>query len=177
MAKPTFLVCCPVIDRLFINHMKTNHLTQLTLGCVWLIISLGFSPVYAPDVTGSWRMTAHRVSPAQDGITDLYSHFKDLYGGCQKDMGVTLNTDKTMTVTPAGGCQNPLGNLIMKAAAKFMPSGNVTWEITDNKITLKDKKGQVREYTLQQSGMGMEWVFDETGKQGTVRHTIVFERN
>ena len=157
--------------------MKKNQLSRLVASGLLVTLLFGFAPTPTLDVTGSWRMTAHRVSPAKDGITDLYAHFKELYGGCQKDMSVTLNTDKTLTVTPAGGCQNPLGNLIMKAAAKFMPSGNVSWETTADKIVLQDKKGQRREYTLQQSDTNMEWVFDEGEGQNTVRHTIVYVRN
>lgn len=157
--------------------MKTNQLNRLLLGSLLFFVNFSFAPVPAPDITGAWRMTAHRISPAKDGITDLYGHFKDLYGGCQRDMGVVLNTDKTVSITPAGGCQNPLGNLIMKAAAKFMLSGNVSWEVNADKISLQDKKGQRREYSLQQSGTSMEWFFDETDGQTTVHHTIEFKRN
>ena len=157
--------------------MINSKIHPLVLSAVLLLFTLGFAPVHAPDITGSWRMTAHRISPAKDGITDLYGHFKDLYGGCQKDMGVTLNTDKTVSITPAGGCQNPLGNMLMKAVAKFMPSGNVSWEVNADKIILQDKKGQRREYTLQQSGSDMQWLFDEGDGQSTVHHTIEFKRN
>lgn len=157
--------------------MKNSTVYSFVLRSVCLGLSLGFAPVPAPDITGSWRMTAHQIAPAKDGITDLYGHFKELYGGCQKDMGVVLNADKTVRITPAGGCQNPLGNLIMKTAARFMPSGNVTWDVNADKVSLQDKKGQRREYTLQQSGSDMQWLFDETDGPTTVHHTIVFKRD
>ncbi|GAB3806178.1 hypothetical protein GCM10028819_41020 [Spirosoma humi] len=133
--------------------------------------------VNSPDVTGSWRMIAHRVDPAQNGVTDIYTHFKDLYGGCQEDMGLLLNADGTLKMTPVKGCQNPLGNLIMKAASKFMPSGKASWEATGNKIVLQDGKGHRTEYDLQLSGTTMKWVFDEAQKETTVRHTVEFQRN
>lgn len=134
-------------------------------------------PVNPPDVAGSWRMIAHRVDPAQNGVTDLYTHFKDLYGGCQEDMGLLLNADGTLKMTPVKGCQNPLGNLIMKAASKFMPSGKASWEATGNKIALQDGKGHRTEYDLQLSGTTMKWVFDEAQKEVSVRHTVEFQRN
>jgi len=143
----------------------------------WLLLplfSLSFSSINPPDISGSWRMSAHRVAPAKDGITDLYTHFKDLYGGCQEDMGLTLNADGSLKMSPVKGCQNPLGNLIMKAASKFMPSGKASWETTANKIVLQDGKGQRREYDLQTSSSTMHWGFDQTEKQTTVRHTIEF---
>lgn len=122
-------------------------------------------------------MVAHRVVPAQDGVTDLYTHFKDLYGGCSEDLGLILNTDGSLKMTPAKGCQNPLGNLMMKIASKFMPSGKASWETTGSKIVLQDGKGQRREYDLQLSGTEMQWGFDETIKETTVRHTVVYQRN
>lgn len=144
----------------------------------WLllpVVSLSFAPATPPEVTGSWRMIAHKISPAKDGIDDIYTHFKDLYGGCREDMGITLNTDGTMKMSPVKGCQNPLGNMIMKAASKFMPSGKTTWETAGNKIVFNDGK-QRREYDLQVNDAGMQWGFDETDKQTTVRHTVEFKR-
>lgn len=111
-----------------------------------------------------------------DGVDDIYTHFKDLYGGCQEDMGILLNADGSLKMSPVKGCQNPLGNIIMKMASKFMPSGKATWETTATKIVLQDGKGQRREYDLQLNGTSMLWLFDETGKQSTVRHTIEFKR-
>lgn len=146
---------------------------------LWILLplfSLSFSSINPPDISGSWRMSAHRVSPAKDGITDLYTHFKDLYGGCSDDMGLTLNTDGSLKMSPVKGCQNPLGNIIMKVATKFMPSGKASWETTGDKIVLQDGKGKRQEYDLQQSGTTMQWGFDETDKQTTVRHTIEFRR-
>ena len=157
--------------------MKNYALYRLLLVNLLFLTCFGFTPVSPPDVTGSWLMTAHRVVPAMDGINDLYVHFKDLYGGCQRDMGLTLNTDGSLKMTAAGGCQNPLGNLIMKTASKFMPSGKETWQTTADKIVLLDGKGQRREYDLQMSGTTMSWVFDETQKETTVRHTIEFRRD
>ncbi|QJW90923.1 hypothetical protein HNV11_16830 [Spirosoma taeanense] len=122
-------------------------------------------------------MTAHRISPAnKDGISDLYAHFKDLYGGCREDMGVTFNADGSLKTSPVRGCQNPLGNLIMKAAASFMPSGKTSWETTDSKIMLKDTKGNQREYDLRVTDATMQWLFDEKDKDATVQHTIEFKR-
>ncbi|WP_461071976.1 hypothetical protein [Spirosoma horti] len=142
-----------------------------------LAFSFPMHAVSPPDVAGSWRMIAHRVDPAQNGVTDIYSHFKELYGGCQEDMGLVLNADGTLKMTPVKGCQNPLGNLIMKAATKFMPSGKASWEATGNKLALQDGKGHRTEYDLQLSGTTMTWVFDEAQKEGSVRHTIEFQRN
>jgi hypothetical protein len=145
----------------------------------WLLLplfSLGFAPIIPPEVAGSWRMVAHRINPAKDGITDLYTHFKDLYGGCREDMGLILNADGSLKMTPVKGCQNPLGNVIMKAATKFMPSGKATWETAGNKMVLQDGKGKRQEYDLDVSGTTMQWGFDETEKQTTVRHTIEFKR-
>ncbi|AKD56375.1 hypothetical protein [Spirosoma radiotolerans] len=141
------------------------------------VFSFQITAANPPDVAGSWRMTAHRVDPAQNGVTDVYTHFKDLYGGCQEDMGLVLNTDGTLKMTPVKGCQNPLGNLIMKAATKFMPSGKASWEVTGSKLALQDGKGNRREYDLQLSGTTMTWVFDEAQKEGAVRHTIEFQHN
>ncbi|MDB5242255.1 MAG: hypothetical protein JWP57_2880 [Spirosoma sp.] len=156
--------------------MKNSVLNRLLIYLVPLLY-LCFTPNNPPDITGSWRMTAHRVAPAQDGISDIYTHFKDLYGGCQEDMGVKLNPDGSLTMSPVRGCQNPLGNLVMKVASKFMPSGKASWESTANKIILQDGKGHRREYDLQLSGTTMEWSFDETEKQTLVRHTIEFKRD
>lgn len=141
------------------------------------VFSFHTAAVDPPDVVGSWRMIAHRVDPAQNGVTDIYTHFKDLYGGCQEDMGLLLNADGTLKMTPVKGCQNPLGNLIMKAATKFMPSGKASWEATGNKLALQDGKGHRTEYDLQVSGTTMTWVFDESQKEITVRHTIEYQRN
>lgn len=157
--------------------MKNRILCRLLPTALLPLFSLSFAPVNPPDVTGSWRMTAHRVVPAMDGIDDIYTHFKDLYGGCRQDMGVALNADGSLKMSPAGGCQNPLGNLIMKAASKFMPSGKASWETTANKIVLLDGKGQRREYDLQISDTSMQWGFDETSKKTTVRHTVEFKRD
>ena len=156
--------------------MKNHVLIRPLLAALLLFCCLSFTPVTPPDVSGSWRMIAHRVVPAMDGISDIYTHFKDQYGGCQEDMGVTLNADGTMKTSPVKGCQNPLGNLIMKAAVKFMPSGKTSWETTATKITLQDSKGQRKEYDLKLSGTTMQWIFDETNRQTTVRHTIEFKR-
>lgn len=161
------------------NNDVLNHYTlrRRLLTHLLLVACLGFTTVRPPDITGSWRMTAHRVVPAVDGIDDLYVQFKDQYGGCQRDMGLTLNADKSLKMSPAGDCQNPLGNLVMKMAAKFMPSGKASWEATANKIILLDGKGQRREYDLQVSGTTMEWGFDSTEKRTTVRHTVRFVRD
>lgn len=157
------------------STMKNHVLSYLLIRLVPLLC-LCFTPASPPDVTGSWRMTAHRLVPAQDGISDIYSHFKELYGGCQEDMGLTLNADGSLKLSPVRGCQNPLGNLIMKAATKFMPAGKATWESKADKIVLQDAKGQRKEYELHLNGTTMEWVFDEMQKQTTVRHTIEFKR-
>jgi hypothetical protein len=157
--------------------MGNRNVCQLILNTFLLIACLSFIPHMAPDVSGSWRMVAHRVVPAMDGIDDIYTHFKDLYGGCREDMGLVLNPDGSMKMTPVKGCQNPLGNIIMKMASKFMPSGKASWEATENKIVLKDGKGQRQEYDLQVSNKEMQWGFDETNKQTTVRHTVVYQRN
>ncbi|WP_373513677.1 hypothetical protein [Persicitalea sp.] len=149
---------------------------RLLLISLLLFLVLGFTPASAPDVVGSWRMVAHRVSPAQDGIMDIYTHFKDLYGGCQEDMGLTLVADGSLKMTPVKGCQNPLGNIMMKVAVKFMPSGKMSWESTGNKIILQDSKGQRREYELQLNGNSMQWIFDEGSKEATVKHTIEYRR-
>ncbi len=157
--------------------MKNRLPYKLLLITLFSWLSVSFTPINSPDVSGSWRMVAHRVAPAQDGITDIYTHFKELYGGCQEDMGLTLNTDGSLKMTPVKGCQNPLGNVIMKMASKFMPSGKASWETTADKIVLQDGKGQRREYDLQVNGTEMQWGFDETSKQTTVRHTVVYQRN
>jgi hypothetical protein len=157
--------------------MKNRILCWLLLTNLLPLFSFNFVPANPADITGSWRMTAHRVSPAMNGVSDIYTHFKDLYGGCQEDMGLTLNADGSLKMSPVKGCQNPLGNLIMKAASKFMPSGKASWETTANKIVLQDGKGQRREYDLQTSSSTMQWAFDETEKQTTVRHTIEFRRD
>lgn len=154
--------------------MKNRLLNQL-LVCLLPVLCFNLTAA-PPDVAGSWRMTAHRVVPAMDGISDIYTHFKALYGGCREDMGLTLNTDGSLTMSPVKGCQNPLGNLIMKAATKFMPTGKSSWESTATRITLQDGKGQRREYDLQLNGTTMTWAFDETQKQTTVRHTIEYRR-
>ncbi|AUD01084.1 hypothetical protein [Spirosoma pollinicola] len=157
--------------------MKKPHLFRLLLAGLLPLLSLGFSQTDSPNVSGSWRMISHRVVPAMNGVDDIYTHFKDLYGGCQEDMGLTLNPDGTLKMTPVKGCQNPLGNIIMKMASKFMPSGKASWETTSNKIVLQDGKGQRREYALQLSDTSMKWTFDETEKQTQVRHTIEFKRD
>ncbi|GAB3318777.1 hypothetical protein GCM10027299_10680 [Larkinella ripae] len=152
-------------------------LRRLLLTTLLPLFCLALMPGNPPEVAGSWRMTAHRVDPALDGITDLYTHFKDLYGGCREDMGLVLNTDGTLKMSPVKGCQNPLGNVIMKAASKFMPSGNkASWEASGTKLILQDGKGQRKEYDLQVSDAGMQWGFDETSKGNTVRHTVEFKR-
>ncbi|MGA0560234.1 hypothetical protein ACO2Q8_26460 [Larkinella sp. VNQ87] len=157
--------------------MKNRTLyRRLLLAGLLPLFSLGFAPNTPPDVTGAWRMTAHRINPPMDGITDLYTHFKDLYGGCREDMGLTLNADGSLKMTPVKGCQNPLGNMIMKAASKFMPSGKASWETSGTKIVLQDGKGQRKEYDLQLNGTTMQWGFDETDKQTTVHHTVEFRR-
>lgn len=152
-----------------LNYQFPNPLAALCS----LLLCLSWTP---PDPVGSWRMRSHRVEPAQDGISDIYTHFKDLYGGCQQDMRLTLNADGSLKLSPVSGCQNPLGNLIMKAASKFMPSGNASWELAANTLILKDGKGKRKEYDLQVSGSTMEWVFEEASKQTSVRHTIAFSR-
>ncbi|MBC8152628.1 MAG: hypothetical protein H7Z72_06935 [Bacteroidetes bacterium] len=156
--------------------MKHHNFPALLLTSLLSLLSFGFTDNPA-DVTGSWRMIAHRIAPAKDGVEDIYTHFKDLYGGCRQDMGVTLNADGSMKMSPAGACQNPLGNLIMKAASKFMPSGKASWEATGGKIVLLDGKGKRQEYDLYLSGTGMQWGFDETDKKTTVRHTVEFKRD
>lgn len=155
--------------------MKNQVLCQLLIRLLPLLC-LCFTLANPPDVTGSWRMTAHRVVPAMDGISDIYGHFKELYGGCQEDMGLTLNSDGSLKVSPVRGCQNPMGNLFMKAVIKFMPAGKATWESTADKFILQDAKGQRKEYELHLNSTTMEWAFDETQKQTTVRHTIEFKR-
>ncbi|MBC3788319.1 hypothetical protein [Spirosoma utsteinense] len=157
--------------------MKNNNRYAHLLFSLLALFSLSLAPAGPTDVVGSWRMVAHRVAPAQDGITDIYTHFKDLYGGCSDDMGLLLNADGSLKMTPVKGCQNPLGNLIMKMASKFMPSGKSSWEATAGKIVLQDGKGQRREYDLQLSGTEMQWGFNETSKQTTVRHTVVYKRD
>ncbi|WP_461127562.1 hypothetical protein [Spirosoma aerophilum] len=157
--------------------MKNSQLYRLLLICLLPLTGISFSPAHAPAIAGSWRMVAHRVSPAQDGIEDIYTHYKDLYGGCQEDMGLLLNDDGSLKMTPVKGCQNPLGNLVMKIASKFMPSGKATWETTANKIVLQDGKGKRNEYDLQLNGATMQWTFEDTQKQTTVRHTVEFKRN
>ncbi|WP_128544241.1 lipocalin-like domain-containing protein [Larkinella soli] len=141
-----------------------------------LVLCAGFRPSAAPDITGSWRMTAHRVSPAQNGVEDIYTHFKDLYGGCSEDMGVTLNADGTVTMRPVKGCQNPLGNVIMKAVARFMPSGKTTWSVNGDKVLMKDHKGNQQEYDLIVEGQTMKWLFDTKDKDTTVKHTVEFQK-
>lgn len=157
--------------------MKNHNFPALLLTSLLALLSPGFTPVDPPDVAGSWRMIAHRISPAKDGIEDIYTHFKDLYGGCQQDMDVILNADGSMKMSPVGGCQNPLGNLVMKAASRFMPSGKASWEAIGSTIVLLDGKGKRLEYDLQLSGTGMQWGFDETDKKATVRHTVEFKRD
>lgn len=157
--------------------MKNLNRPRLLLASLLTVFALSFTPTRPPDVVGSWRMVAHRVSPAQDGITDLYTHFKELYGGCQKDMGIVLNADGNLKMTPAGGCQNPLGNVMMRAVVKFMLSGKMSWEAAGDKIILQDSKGQRKEYELQLNGSTMQWVFDETSKGTMVQHTIEYQRD
>ena len=154
--------------------MENLHRPRLLLASLLTLFALSFTFPNPPNVVGSWRMVAHRVSPAQDGVTDVYTHFKDLYGGCQKDMGLVLNADGSLKMTPAGGCQNPLGNIVMKAATKFMPSGKMSWEATGNKIILQDSKGQRQEYELNLDGSTMQWMFDQTSNGTTVQHTIEY---
>ena len=156
--------------------MENLHRPRPLLVSLLTLFALSFTSPNPPDVVGSWRMVAHRVSPAQDGITDLYTHFKELYGGCQKDMGLVLNADGSLKMTPAGNCQNPLGNIVMKAATKFMPSGKMSWETAGHKIILQDGKGQRKEYELQLSGDTMQWMFDQTSNGTTVKHTIEYHR-
>lgn len=151
-----------------------NYISYLLLVSLLPTAGLRQAPVGAPDITGSWRMSSHRVDPARNGIADIYEHFKSLYGGCREDMGMTFNADGSVKVIPIKGCQNPLGAMMMKVV--MASASATTWQATDQKIILKDRKGNQQEYDIQVNGSIMTWGFDTKDKEGVVRHTVEFRK-
>ena len=124
-------------------------------------------------VEGTWKMTALRVSPAYNGVTDLFQGPALFLGACFADTKYTFNANGTTSVAAPQGCAVDEDDITDQTGV----SDQTKWSVSGNKIvftTGADKE----EYDLKLSGNTMEWSFTETDQTDnkTYTYTIVFTK-
>lgn len=164
------------------NHSLRARATRLSALFTMLMLSLVLfqcgskndDPAPSTDsVVGNWKMTALKVSPAQDGVTDYFQVLAALAGQCFVDAKYVFNANGTTSVTVPQGCAVDEDDITDQTGV----SDQTKWSVQGNKITFTDASG-TDEYDLKLSGNTMEWIQSEKdptdGK--TYTYTIIFTK-
>ncbi len=132
------------------------------------------SPDGKNGVSGNWQLTNIKISPAQNGVSDLVPIFNAAAQDECLTQGVyNFKSDKTIAITAPTNCGPTL-----QAAEEFVPVNNSsTWAIQDKKIIITTN-GTALQADLTVNKTTMEWrdsaVDPDDGK--TYTYTFVFKR-
>ncbi len=131
------------------------------------------TPSGGNGVEGSWNISAIKVDPAMDGVSD-YLQVINLFLGndCLSRITFNFRGNGTLTGDVPKECQDAEA-----AAEDFGVGQNSKWEVKGNKIVLTSGT-DVSEYDLDVNKTTMGWSYSEVDEDDgkTYRYTIEFKR-
>ncbi len=132
------------------------------------------SPSGANGVEGSWQLSAIKVSPAVDGITDYLAFLEAFTGStCLKKITFIFNGDGTVSGATPQECQGTADDV----ADDVGISEQSTWKVEGSKLIITSGTDRT-EYDLKVNKSTMEWSISEVDPDDgkTYTTTIVFNR-
>lgn len=116
-------------------------------------------------------MSALKVNPAQDGISDYLQFVNSFLGNdCLTRITFTFKSNGTLTGSAPKECQDA-----EDAAEDFGVSEDSKWKVEGNKIILTSGT-DVSEYDLEVNNTTMGWSYNEVEDGQNYRWTIEFKR-